>query len=156
MGQLASIGALLISAGIAFNQLALSFSGTLLIGGQLILSYFFAGFSKLLSSEWRHGRALVGAMGTHSYGHAFAARVSSRSFIVSACLCWLVIVGETFFPLAMFAPHNVFLFTVAAFFLFHVSHAYFMGLNTFVWAFAAAYPSVILLNDLTTLALGLR
>jgi hypothetical protein len=155
MGQIASIGALLMAAGLALNNLALCFSGTFLIGGQLIISYFFAGFSKLSSAEWRHGRALVGAMGTHSYGHAFAAQVCSRSFVVSTGLCWLVIAGETLFPLAIFAPHNIFLVIVAAFFLFHVSHAYFMGLNTFVWSFAAAYPSVIVLNDLTTLALRL-
>jgi hypothetical protein len=153
MGQIASIGALLMAAGLAFNQLALSFSGTLLIGGQLIISYFFAGVSKLFSPEWRHGRALVGAMGTHSYGHSHAAYLFSRSFIVSAGLCWLVIIGETLFPLAIFAPHEVFLCILAAFFLFHLSHAYFMGLNTFVLAFAAAYPSVIVLNNLTILYL---
>lgn len=156
MGQIASIGALLIAAGLALNQLALSFSGTLLIGGQLMISYFFAGFSKLLSAEWREGRALVGAMGTHSYGHPFAAQFCSRSFLVSTALCWFVIVGETLFPLAIFAPHNVFLAVLTAFFLFHLSHAYFMGLNTFVWSFASAYPSAMVLNDLMTLYLKTR
>jgi hypothetical protein len=156
IGQIASIGALLIAAGIEFNQLGLSFAGTLLIGGQLNMSYFFAGFSKLMSADWRQGRALVGVMGTHSYGHALAAQAFSRSSTFSACSCWLVILSETFFPLAMFAPHNVFLVIVAAFFVFHVSHAYFMGLNTFVWGFAAAYPSTIVLKDLITYALGSR
>ncbi len=156
IGQIASIGALLIATGLAFNQLLLAFAGTLLIGGQLTIAYFFAGFSKLLSSEWRHGRALVGVMGTHSYGHALAARAFSRSKTFSVCSCWLVILCETLFPLAMVAPHHVFLLMLAAFLMFHFSHAYFMGLNTFVWAFASAYPSVILLNSLTTQALGAR
>jgi hypothetical protein len=156
MGQVVSIGAFLIAAGIALNQLALSFAGTLFIAGQLVISYFFAGFSKLLSAEWRLGRALVGVMGTHSYGHTLGARVASRSVVFSICFCWLVILSETLFPVAIFAPRGVLLFTLAVFFVFHVANAYFMGLNTFVWAFAAAYPSVILMNDLATRALGLK
>ena len=156
MGQIVSLGALMIAAGLSFDQLGLSFAGTLMIGGQLTISYFFAGFSKLFSANWRSGQALVGAMGTHSYGHGFAARIASGSVAFSAGLCWLVIVTETFFPLALFAPHTVLLFTLAAFFMFHVANAYFMGLNTFVWAFAATYPSVILLNDLITGALDWR
>ena len=154
MGQVVSVGALLIAAGVAFNQLGLSFSGTLLIGGQLAISYFFAGFAKLLSAEWRRGQAPVGVMGTHSYGHTFGARVTSGSAIFSACFCWLVILSETLFPLTILAPQDVFYFTLAASLMFHVGTAYFMGLNTFLWSFAAAYPSVILLNDLATRALG--
>ena len=155
MGQVVSIGALLIAAGIAFGQLGLSFAGTLLIAGQLLISYFVAGFSKLLSAEWRSGQAVVGVMGTHSYGHGAAARVAAGSVLFSACFCWFVILTEALFPLAMFAPHNVLIFALVAFFLFHVSTAYFMGLNTFVWAFTAAYPSIVVMNHLTTRALGL-
>jgi len=150
MGQVVSVGALLCAGGLAADELALSFAGTLLIAGQLVISYFFAGLSKLLSPHWRRGQAIVGVMGTHSYGHAFGARVASRSATFSVCLCWLIILTETLFPLAIATPQEVLLFTLAAFFLFHVANAYFMGLNTFVWAFAAAYPSVIVLNALVT------
>jgi hypothetical protein len=156
MGQIASVGALLISAGIAFNEHALSFSGTLLTAGQLSISYFFAGFSKLLSSEWRDGRALIGVMGTHSYGHPLVARACVRSSLIPLCLGWFVIIGETLFPLAAFAPHTVVVYILAAYFLFHLSHAYLMGLNTFLWAFATAYPSFFLLNHLVTAAIGLH
>jgi hypothetical protein len=154
MGQIVSIGALLTATGIALNALVLSFAGTLLIAGQLILSYFVAGFSKLLSSEWRLGQAIVAVMGTHSYGHDFAARVVGGNVLTRVSFCWLVILAETLFPLAIFAPHSALLLALAGFFMFHVANAYFMGLNTFLWAFAAAYPSVILLNDLTIRALG--
>ena len=95
-------------------------------------------------------------MGTHSYGHAFGARIASRSVSFSTGFCWLVILSETFFPLALFVPHGVLMLTLLAFFMFHAGNAYFMGLNTFVWSFAAAYPSVILLNGLVTGALGWR
>jgi hypothetical protein len=154
IGQIASIGALLIAAGIAFQQAALSFAGTLLIAGQLTLSYSVGGLSKVLSAEWRQGRALVGVMGTHSYGHSLVARASSRSATFSICVCWLLILSETLFPLALFAPHSVLLPVLVGFLLFHASHAYFMGLNTFVWAFASAYPSFIVLNHQITRALA--
>jgi hypothetical protein len=155
IGQIVSIGALLMAAGLASGQLGLSFAGTLLVAGQLTISYFFAGLSKLLSAEWRDGRALVGVMGTHSYGHALAARAVSRSPMLPAAACWLVILCETLFPVALVAPHSMLVPILTAFLLFHVSHAYFMGLNTFAWAFASAYPSFVVLNGLTTRALGL-
>jgi hypothetical protein len=152
MGQLVSIGALLMAAGLALGQTALSFAGALLIAGQLAISYFFAGFSKLLSAEWRRGQAVVGVMGTHSYGHTLGARFAGGSAVLSIGFCWLVFGLETLFPLMLLLPHDLFLVALAVFFLFHLGTAYFMGLNTFVWAFAAAYPAAILLNELTTLA----
>lgn len=155
MGQLVAIGALLMAAGLAAHEQVISFAGTLLIGGQLLISYFVAGFSKLLSPEWRSGHAVIGVMGTHSYGHALGARVLSGSGLLSRGFCWLVILGEMLFPLALFAPHDVLLCALAAFFLFHLTNAWLMGLNTFVWPFAAAYPSVVILGDLTTRSLGL-
>ena len=156
MGQIASIGTLLATAGFAVNELALAFSGTLLIAGQLLISYFYAGLSKLLLPDWREGRALVGVMGTHSYGHPLGARVFARTSVIPLCLCWTVIIGEMLFPLAVFASHTLLIYALAAFFLFHLSHAYLMGLNTFVWAFASAYPSFILLNHIVTATIGLH
>ena len=153
MGQIVAIGALVVGVGVASHQSALSFAGTLLIGGHLFIAYFFSGYSKLKSAEWRRGQALVGVMGTHSYGHPLGAHIASGSPTFSLCFCWLVIVGETLFPLILFAPHAVAVAVLGAFFLFHVANAWFMGLNTFIWPFAAAYPSVVVLNDLVTQAL---
>lgn len=154
IGQIASIGALAIAAGLALGQPGLAFAGTLFIGGQLTIAYFFAGLSKLLSSEWRCGRALVGIMGTHTYGHALGARVLGDSARFSIWACWVVIVAETLFPLLLLAPPALLAVGLAAFLMFHASHAYLMGLNTFAWAFAAAYPSFVVLHDLTVRALG--
>ena len=154
MGQIVCVGTLLMAVGTAVDDLALSFAGTLLIGGQLMISYFFAGFAKLLSPEWRRGQALIGIMGTHSYGHSIGARVVSANAALSACLCWALMIGETLFPLAIFLPRNLCLLAFAGSFAFHIATAYFMGLNTFVWAFAAALPSAMMLNVLATHALG--
>jgi hypothetical protein len=156
IAQIACIGALLIATGVFFKQPGLSFAGTLLIGGQLTLAYFFGGLSKLISAEWRHGRALVGIMGTHSFGHALGARIFGRSSLLALIVCWIVILCETLFPLALLAPPGILLLTLATLLLFHISHAYMMGLNTFVWAFATAYPSFVVLSGLTTQALNLH
>ena len=75
---------------------------------------------------------------------------------MSLYLGWVVILCEVLFPLTLVAPRPLLFLTLAAFFVFHASHAYFMGLNTFVWSFATAYPSLVVLNDLTTFALRSR
>jgi hypothetical protein len=156
IAQIACVGALLIAMGVFFKQSKLSFAGALLVGGQLTLAYFFGGITKLLSAEWRHGRALVGIMGTHSFGHALGARILARSSLLALILCWLVILCETLFPLALFAPPVILLLTLATFLLLHITYAYMMGLNTFVWAFATAYPSFIVLSGLTARAVNLH
>lgn len=154
MGQIVSIGALLIATGQMVDELSLSFAGSLLIAGQLGISYFFSGFDKLRSPEWRRGQAVVGVMGTHSYGHAIGARLAGGSASLSIAFCWSVMLIETLFPLALVAPPGVCLTALTLLLLFHLGTAYLMGLNTFVWAFASAYPSALLLNGLVARALG--
>jgi hypothetical protein len=148
MGQIVAVGALLMALGAGSSQLSLSFAGVLLIAGQLTISYFFAGFEKLRSPKWRSGQALVGVMGTHSYGHAFGARLASRSASFSLVFCWSLFLLEAAFPLMLFLPHPLFVVALGVFFLFHLSTAYFMGLNTFLLAFAGAYPAALLANAL--------
>ena len=148
MGQLVCIGTLLIAIGKACDDPMLSFSGVLLIAGQLTVSYFVAGFAKMLSPTWRSGLALVGVMNTHGYGHPIANRISGGSASFSLVFCWIVILGETLFPIAMIAPAGVLGCVLLLFAIFHLSNAFFMGLNTFVWSFIACYPSVVLLNEI--------
>lgn len=148
MGQVVATGTLLTALGLQWQDLLLSLAGTLLIAGQLTISYFLAGAAKLISLEWRSGRALIGIMGTEGFGHDFAARVASSSAWFSIAFCWLLILGETVFPAAVIGPGPVLEVFLAVFALFHVATALFMGLNTYVWAFLAAYPSVLLFNAL--------
>lgn len=81
-------------------------AGILLIAGQLILSYFVAGMSKLVSSTWRSGNALPGVMGTFQYGHPLSSSVAMRSRVASVTICWLVILGETAFAAAFLLPES--------------------------------------------------
>jgi hypothetical protein len=124
------------------------------VAGQLTISYFLAGAAKLASFEWRSGRALVGVMGTGAYGHPFAARVATAGPWVPIVFCWCVIAIETVFPAFLFAPREVLLGVLAAFALFHGATAFFMGLNTFVWAFIAAYPSLLVVHALLQQLMG--
>ncbi|NML43202.1 hypothetical protein HHL11_05530 [Ramlibacter sp. G-1-2-2] len=148
MGQVVASGSVLTALGLQWQDLALALAGCLLVAGQLTISYFLAGVAKLVSYEWRSGRAVVGVMGTRAYGHDLAARLASASLWFPIAFCWFVIVTETVFPVFLFGPPAVLAVVLAAFGLFHVATALFMGLNTFVWAFVAAYPSVLVLNAL--------
>lgn len=154
MGQIVATGALLMAIGVQLRDPGLCLAGALLVAGQLTISYFLAGAAKLVSFEWRSGRALVGVLGTGAYGHAFAARIASSSATFCIAFCWLLIAIETAFPVALFCPPPVLAGVLSVFALFHVATALFMGLNTFVWAFLAAYPSVLLVNQVLLAALA--
>jgi hypothetical protein len=146
MGVLLIIGLLLMNVGALFHDQSIAFSGALLLGGQATLSYFVAGFSKLISPTWRSGAAIVGVMGTESYGHDFAALVVVRTRTAALAVCWAVILTEVAFPLILVVPMPLVYGGLCTAAFFHVSNAYFMGLNTFVPSFIGTYPGVIILN----------
>jgi hypothetical protein len=143
MGQVVAIGGLLVSAGLLVGSNLTSFAGVILIAGQLTLAYLTAGLSKLASSEWRSGQAIVGIMSTYSYGHPTAARVVASARWIPRSLCWLVITVETAFPLAIVASRSALVAFLIVLLALHLLNGALMGLNLFTWAFLAAYPSVI-------------
>lgn len=111
--------------------------------GQLILSYLVAGYCKLISPAWRSGNAIIGILGTVGYGHPVIASNLRKRPLLARMSCWSVILFECFAPILVFAgvPGVVILF--AAGMTFHVGIAALMGLNVFVWSFAAAYPALV-------------
>jgi hypothetical protein len=63
-----------------------------------------------------------------------------------ALLPWLsrsVVAAECLFPLALVTPLPVSLALLAGGLAFHLLAAVFMGLNTFLWSFAATYPAIL-------------
>ena len=146
MGQIVAIGAAMTAIGLHVQDLPMAAAGTVLIAGQLTIAFCSSGATKLMSHEWRSGRALVGIMGTQNFGHDLAARVVSSSARLAVASCWLVMVLETAFPVVVLGPRAVLFGFLVAFALFHVATAVFMGLNTYVWSFLAAYPSVWIVN----------
>jgi hypothetical protein len=57
-----------------------------------------------------------------------------------------LVLWESGFVIALIAPRPVLWMMLAAGLVFHLSCAWVMGLNTFLWAFAAGYPCVIFAN----------
>jgi hypothetical protein len=112
------------------------------IAAQSCLSYLAAGSAKLVSKVWRSGDALVSLLDTNTYGSARLVKVLRTYPLLSRTLNWCVIVAEIAFPLALVMPKTVCLLVLAVGLVFHLVNAMVMGLNNFVWAFAATYPCV--------------
>ena len=155
MGYIVALGTLVTVFGLMAKDTWIVFSGTLGIAGQLTISYFIAGFSKTLSPIWRSGAALSGVMNTYSYGHAGAAKLATNYPSFSLILCWVIMLSEALFPIALLLPLPILLTALVMFFIVHWINAFFMGLNAFPWAFASAYPSVILISIVLRARLGL-
>lgn len=154
MGQTVAIGAAILALGLVVRDPGVAFAGVLLIAGQLCIAYFIGGVAKLVSPEWRSGRALIGVMGTHAFGHGFAARVASSRTRFARAFCWALMIVETAFPLAIMLDANLFCVVLLVFASFHLATALFMGLNTYVWSFLAAYPAALAMNSVVSSALG--
>ena len=115
------------------------------IACQLILAYLIAGVAKAWSPIWRNGRALGALLDTIGLGRPRLAAVLQRHEAVSVSACWCVIVFECLGPaLVLVGVRGAWCFIVVSG-LFHVGIACIMGLNSFVWAFGATYPAVLLL-----------
>lgn len=139
-------GLILQVAGLLTGVPDLLLAGGLWTGGQLTIAYFAAGASKALLVPWRNGQAVRGALTSYTAGHRWAA-VALRDDRVARTLGWAIILAEIAFPLALFAPLPVMLAALAAMVLLHLGIAIVMGLNTYPWAFLAAYPSALLLHQ---------
>lgn len=115
--------------------------GLWFIGLQVALSYLVSGVAKLQSPEWRRGLAIRGILSTYTYGTGATRRVVTRSRVLSLPLAWSVILVEIALPFGLLLPPRGVLLTIAIGLALHVSIAIVMGLNDFVWSFAAAYPA---------------
>ena len=113
---------------------------------QLILSYFIAGWVKLVNPAWRCGRALRDVFAFSAYPANESLRGWSDRPRALWLVSWAVILFELLFPLAMVSAMALYAaLAIAA--IFHLSNAYFLGLNRFVWFWIAAYPSLIWLQE---------
>lgn len=150
----AAVGLILQVAGLLTGVHDLLLAGVLWTGGQLAVAYFAAGASKALLAPWRNGQAVRGALTSYTAGHRWTA-AALRGDKLALALGWAIILAEIAFPLALFAPLPAMLSALGAMFLLHLGIAVIMGLNTYPWAFLAAYPSALLLHQWIGRALGL-
>lgn len=129
-------------AGLAIAGVSVA-AGMTLIGGQAVLAYYAAGIAKLAGAEWRAGTAVQRIVSTATHGSRFAARLLAVRPVGRAA-SWATIAFEIGAPILLlggFVGGLVFALVALA---FHVSIAWVMGLNNFVWSFAAALPILFL------------
>ncbi|WP_291989725.1 hypothetical protein [Luteitalea sp.] len=129
--------------------LAHAFDGTRVVSAvlwfcaaQACLSYVTSGLAKLRGRRWRDGSGLTGVLSTRTYGVGALHRVLVRRRWLAIALSWSVILTESLFPLVLVVPDAAVPWFLAGGLAFHLGAAVVMGLNTFVWAFAATYPAI--------------
>ena len=118
------------------------------IAAQLTLSYVTAGIFKLISPVWRGGEALPGILNTYGHGVIWASRFVGRRRWLGFSAGWLVMLFEVTFPIVFVAPVPVVVAYLAIGLAFHLGCAVLMGLNSFLWAFPAAYPCVLATREI--------
>ncbi len=115
------------------------------LAAQLVLSYALSGGVKIVNADWRSGAALQDVFLFSAYPVSDAHRGWARQPGPLWAASWAVILFELAFPLALLTQTTLVLgLTIAA--LFHLANAYLFGLNRFVWAWLAAYPSILWLQ----------
>jgi hypothetical protein len=124
-----------------WRELALGY-----LAAQLVLSYLVSGLVKLRNPDWRSGQALSEVFAYSAYPAAETLRALARRKRLLWAGSWAVMLFEAAFPLALAAQPLL----IAALILgagFHLANAVLFGLNRFVWAWLAAYPSVLWLQE---------
>jgi hypothetical protein len=84
---------------------------------------------------------------TDFYGHPRLALPAHRYPALSITVTWALLLWECTFPLCLVAPERVLLAMMVVGVTFHLSCGYAMGLNSFLWPFAANYLAVIFVNQ---------
>lgn len=115
---------------------------------QSCLAYFVAGVAKAQSPFWRSGGVVGPIMQTETWGSRPLATWLVASHGRSLLASWTVIGAECLFPLALIAPPWMVAVFLGWGLVFHVFCAIGMGLNTFFWAFVAAYPAILYIRAL--------
>ncbi len=113
---------------------------------QLVLSYFIAGWIKIVNPEWRNGRALQDVFSFSAYPVSEALRVWASWPRLLCLMSWVVMLFELLFPLTLLTQTTLIIGLVIASF-FHLANAFLFGLNRFFWIWLAAYPSIIWLQQ---------
>lgn len=113
---------------------------------QSILSYFQAGWVKLINPDWRSGMALQQVFSVTAYPVSESFRQFSQKKFLIFYMSWAVIEFELIFPLAIFSEYLLYLFLLMAI-SFHLANAILFGLNRFFWIWPATYPVLVWFQD---------
>lgn len=110
---------------------------------QSCLSYIANGMLKLTAPHWRRGKVLWHIAHHSLFGNARLARVLGAYPAVGKWLDWSVIGCELAFPFVLVVGHPGCWIFLGWGLLFHTVTAIVMGLNTFLFAWAATYPAIV-------------
>ncbi len=113
---------------------------------QLVLSYFIAGWVKVVNREWRSGRALqdVFLFSAYPFSTCLKDWVNYPKWL--RLMSWAVMTFELAFPFMLLTQETLILALIIAA-IFHLANVYLFGLNRFFWVWIAAYPSLLWLQD---------
>lgn len=112
---------------------------------QIVLSYFMAGWVKVVNAEWRRGQALVDVFAFSAYPQSESLRGWAQWPRLMWVMGWAVMLFELIFPLTLLRFDTLVIALVLAAF-FHIANALLFGLNRFVWVWLASYPSLLWLQ----------
>jgi hypothetical protein len=118
------------------------------IGMQALLAYLVAGVAKVISPEWRNEDVVAKIASTVCYGNGVASGVIEAVPGLGRLLTLSVIAFELSMPLAVVVPVHVTVAFLGMALFFHVGCALVMGLNDFVWAFAATFPAILFVSSM--------
>ena len=114
------------------------------IAAQSVLSYWLAGVVKLRNPSWRNGEAMRQLLASDGPYVIWApARRLAGQVGMRRMLAWAVIAFEVLLPLVLLMPVEGRWVWLGAGLAFHMGNAVVLGLNRFVWAWAATYPALL-------------
>ena len=114
------------------------------IAAQVTLCYFASGVCRVRLEPWRHGDALAIILRHDVWSHpGCASWLARHPRWGGRTLCWGVCFLECAFPLALLLGAPGFIAVLGVLLLMHLSIAWLMGLNGFVWAMAATFPALL-------------
>ncbi|MFL5330311.1 MAG: hypothetical protein ACJ8C4_15530 [Gemmataceae bacterium] len=119
----------------------------LFICGQASLAYGTSGILKAMTPGWYDGHFVVEVLRTGSYGHARLRELVENRRVLATLLGCLVMFGDCAFAVAWAAPPTICLILLCGATLFHFGVASVLGLNTFLWSFAATFPATMWLSQ---------
>jgi len=115
------------------------------VGVQVVLSYFVAGLAKARHREWWTGAALKNYLLISNYAVATPVKKWALGQGVSKIVSWIVLLFELSFPLCILSPKLCLVYISMAV-IFHLTNAYVLGLNRFLFSWVAAYPALYFLS----------
>ena len=113
---------------------------------QLVLSYFIPGLVKAFNREWWTGQVLKDVFEFSSFPASNQVRKIIHYPKLLCMASCLIILFELAFPI-VFINQDILMIGLCLALSFHIANSYLFGFNRFIWAWLAAYPSLIWLHN---------